>query len=293
MKDRGAEKARDVRRIAQQGIKGNLWSRMHPGYDSARMKEYRRKYGREARRLIDESFNPLTVKSGAICVAADWHIPFYDAPFAHYMVDVCKEFGVNEMAVPGDFWDCDNYSKFVHLGWRDTFKQEIEEVRTVLEWLLTEFDAVYLCRGNHEKRWIDGNYGLMGMEELFALLRVNGNYKVTLDDSIRLESGGKKWLLAHPRNFRQTKLSVAGSLASKYHMNVLSAHGHQWAQGQDTSGIYDLVDAGGLFDPHALEYLRMTNTYPVVQGGFYIIVDGIAVPFKNEDPTHKLGRGGK
>jgi hypothetical protein len=237
--------------------------------------------------MIEDSFNPLTIKSNNICVACDWHIPFYDAEFMGQMFDVCEENGVKEIAIPGDFWDCDNYSRFTNLtqagvGWGETFRGEIEEVTTVLNALTERFKVVYFCRGNHEKRWMDMNAGMMGMEELFKLTGIRDGYQVTQDDNIVLESKGKVWLLCHPRNFRQTNLSVGRDLCAKYRCNVLVAHGHQYAQGRDRSGYYQIVDGGGLFDAGALEYLRNTSTFPAVQGGFYLIQDGIAKGYRNE-----------
>ena len=284
------DKAYDAKRLNEQSVKGALWKNRPLGYDAERMRKARDEFGRDPRFLIERSFNPMTIKNGAIAVAADWHVPFYDRNLAAELIITCEEYGIEELAIPGDLWDCDNYSRFVHLGWRECFRAEIDEVRKVMLVLLEHFDHIYCCRGNHEKRWIDGNFGMMGMRELFTLLELpSKSYSVTLDDNMDLVSGGKKWLLAHPRNFRQMPLSVARVLANKYHMNICTAHGHQWEQGISTGGHYDLIDAGGMFNPYALEYLRQTNTYPAVQGGFYLIIDGKAIPFKNENPKHKIG----
>ena len=284
------DKAYDAKRLKKQSTKGNMWKDRPPGYDAERMRKMRQENGREPRFMIIDSFKPLNIESDAIVVCPDWHIPFQDSDFVQKMLNVCEERGIKEIAIPGDLWDCDNYSRFVHLGWRDCFRAEIDNVRAVMLELNEHFDHIYCCRGNHEKRWIDGNLGMMGMRELFALLELEPNsYTITLDDSMTLCSGGRSWLLAHPRNFRQTQLSVARDLAAKYRMNICSAHGHQFAQGVDRSGHYDLLDAGGMFDPHALEYLRQTNCFPAVQGGFYLIIDGKAEPHKNDSPGHKIG----
>jgi hypothetical protein len=128
------------------------------------------------------------------------------------------------------------------------------------------------------------------MKELFAITGPWADcVHTTLDDRITLLSGDREWLLCHPRSFRQTNLSVAKDLCAKYRMDIFCAHGHQWAQGTDRSGHFQLVDGGGMFDPHKLEYLRNTSTYPAVQGGFYAIIDGKYVPYKNESPAHEIG----
>jgi len=286
---RESDKVYDARRMTMQSAKGNVWCNRHPGYDAKRMRERRAKFGRDPT-LLDEVFEPLVVKDDAVLVAGDWHIPFYDREFADFMLEVADDMKIKTLIVPGDFWDCDNYSRFTHLSWGETFRQEIMEVRSALDALLGTFEEIYFCRGNHEKRWIDGNMGRIGMKELFAMTLVSMEHiHTTLDDRITLFSGDRKWLLCHPRSFRQTNLSVAKDLCAKYRMDIFCAHGHQWAQGVDRSGHYMLVDGGGMFDPHAMEYLRSTSTYPAVQGGFYTIVDGRYVPYENDSPRHKVG----
>jgi hypothetical protein len=281
------QKARDARRLAQQSVKGATWKNRPPGYDAERMRKVRELYGRAPRFMIEESFNPLTIKSNNICIACDWHIPFYDANLMSEMFKTCDEYGIKEIAIPGDFWDCDNFSRFTNLtqsglSWSQTFRGETEEVATVLSALVERFKGVYFCRGNHEKRWMDQNLGKVNLADIFKLTGINNGYLTTNDDHIVLESGGEIWLLCHPRNFRQTPLSVGRDLCAKYRCNVFVAHGHAFAQGRDRSGRYQIVDGGGLFDAAALEYLRNTSTFPAVQGGYYLIQDGEAIPFRNE-----------
>jgi hypothetical protein len=252
------------------------------------MREHRERYGREAAH-IDEVFQPLMFESANCAVCPDWHIPFHDIDFFEHMLRICNEYDVRDLAIPGDFWDCDNYSRFVHLSWGETFRQEIENVRDVLEILTSSFDNIYFCRGNHEKRWIDGNLGMMGMKELFYVTGIVGGYKLTLDDHLVLKNQGGSWLLCHPRNFRQANLSVARDLAAKYQMNVFCAHGHQWADGKDRSGKLRLIDGGGMFDPAKLEYLRNTSTFPAVQGGFVIIQEKDVLRFPNDKKLIELG----
>ena len=277
------QKSYDAKRMRKQSARGHLWSNNHPGYDAERMRKTRQTFGRSPRFMIDAAFNPLIVKSKRVIVAGDWHIPFQDSVFCNKMIKFAEQEDIRDIIIPGDFWDCDNYSRFVKLCWDNTFAQEKENVAEWLGILREHFDNIAFCRGNHEKRWIDMNAGRMGMEELFATTQITDGYEVTLDDHIILNSKGHKWLVSHPRNFRQANLSVGRDLAAKYHCNVFVAHGHQWAQGTDRSGRYVVLDGGGMFDAGALEYLRNTTCYPAVQGGFYVLRGNEYEAYMNKD----------
>lgn len=269
------QKAYDARRIKQQSLKGQLWQKQHR--EETREGVYRRREenGREARFMVIDSFKPLEIQcDDPVCIASDWHLPFHDYEFITKMLDDCHARDIRTLIVPGDFWDCDHFMKFTKMGWSETFKEEIKNVADWLELLKTHFDNIYFTRGNHEKRWIDANRGLVGMEELFALTKVNDGYTVTLDDHLYLEHQGQKWLCCHPGNFRVTNLSVVKDLAAKYQCNIFGGHGHQWAQGYDRSGNFKVVDGGGMFDPLAIEYLRNTTAYPTPKGGYYTLIDG-------------------
>lgn len=238
---------------------------------------------RERIRRIDEEYIPSYHRDTNVIVAADFHGPFWDRKLESCMYKVAKEYGVKTLLIPGDFFDCDNYTSFLKLTYIETFQQEIKHMKTLMNRLGANFKMVSFCRGNHEKRWLQMNKGLVNIENLFSLLKSDANYQVTLDDHITLISGSEEWLLAHPSNFSPSPLSVASRLADKHHMNILSAHGHQFAQGYDKSGEFQIVDGGGMFDVQQIEYLRNTTCYPSVHSGFYLIQDGDAYPFPGKN----------
>lgn len=151
----------------------------------------------------------------------------------------------------------------------------------VLQMLVREFCNIYICRGNHEKRWMDIKGGFT-LRQLYCLTGIppedvegNVQYHLTPDDHMHLNQAGETWLLAHPRNYRQVPLSVVRDLAAVHQMNVFGAHGHQCAQGVDRSGRYHCLDGGGMFDKRALDYLRETTTHPETKAGFYLLQDGL------------------
>lgn len=230
-------------------------------------------------RLLEHEFKPITIKDNNVLVAPDWHIGFHCRKKTRLLIKSGKDYGVKTLVIPGDYFDCDEYKKFIRLSFIDTFKKEKEMAAEVLRLLLKNFKQIYFCTGNHEFRWIKENKGLSTVQDLFAIMGVRGNYRVTTDDHITLFSNGEKWRLAHPSNFAQSRLSVASRLANIYQCNILCAHGHQWNQGYSDSGDYQIVDGGGMFDMSQVEYLRKTSCFPAVHSGFYLIQDGYAIPF--------------
>jgi len=276
------EKVKDAKRSRVLNEKGNIYQKNNPEWARDRMRRIRasgRNDGIYAK-MIDRQMNPLNIKCDNVIYTSDWHIPFYDINLKDALFKIAEDYSVDTLCVAGDFWDCDNYSQHVRLSWAETFKQEIEEIRSVLRDITETFKITYFCRGNHEKRWINLNMAMMGMEELFALTRIHTGYEVTTDDHMYLYQGNQKWLLCHPRNFRQVNLSVAKDLAAKYQCNVVSGHGHQFAQGWDRSGRYRIADGGGLFHRESIAYLRETSCHPMTRNGFYVIQDNELIPFE-------------
>jgi predicted phosphodiesterase len=266
----------DARRSEQQSAKGNLWKRSHP----ERARALQSKYRNRAVQLIDEQRTPINIYCDNVLVTSDFHIPFHDPVLVDILCQAGEENSVDTLMVSGDFWDCDNYSKFTRKTWTFTFKEEIHLVREVMNYLLDYFKIIYFCRGNHEHRWIAVNTGMVGMDELFATTCIpTDRYKVTLDDHMYLYQGDEKWLLCHPKSFRQTNLSVVRDLAAKHQCNVIGGHGHQWAQGYDKSGTFVVADGGGLFQKEALDYLRETTCHPMVRSGFYLLQDNDLITY--------------
>jgi len=274
----------DSRRLEKQSDKAKAWRLMHPGYDAERRRRERAPFdGRHiSPQLIDEVMTPIRFKSNNLLVASDWHIPFHDADLVQEMLKTAKQYSVEDIAVPGDFFDCDNYKVFINLPWGETFRMELEEVAMHLQILVDTFKRTYFCRGNHEYRWIRQNIGQTGMRELFNLTGILDGYEVTEDNWMTVGTARGDWMLAHPRQYRQTKLSLAGDLAEKYHINTFCAHGHFFDSGWSKSGWYQVVDGGGMFDADLTGYLRDITTYPWTLNGYWLLQDGYAIPFEGK-----------
>lgn len=279
---RESDKRYDAKRSKQQSAKGTLWAKQHPEVARARMrKAYELNKGNKGiyAEMLEDNRDPIEIESDAIFICPDWHIPFHDNVMKDLLYDIAETYGIHDIAIPGDFFDCDNYTTYLRYSYMETFKQELEAVSKVLDELQLRFGRIFFCRGNHEKRWISLNYGHMGMQELFKLVGAGDKVEVTQDDFMILNPHDNPWMLCHPRNYRQTPLSVARDLATKYHKNIISAHGHFFDQGVDKSGKYHCLDGGGIFDPLAFEYLRDTGCTPWVRSGFYLIEGNNYTPY--------------
>ena len=233
---------------------------------------------------ITKACNPLTVVTDSMVVTSDFHVPYVDEKLFEKLMNTPKETGIRTLAITGDLFDADSFSRFTPMAPTCSFKDECEAVKARLASLLEVFQTIYICRGNHEKRIVDANIGKINMRELICLAIPDGmskeqfgqRVKVTSDDHITAYVGDEKWLLSHPRNYRIINLSVARDLASKHKCSQIVAHGHQLASGFDRSGTYRLIDGGGLFDKYKLAYLRETTCYPETKNGF-IILDNMRV----------------
>jgi len=236
---------------------------------------------KRATRLKGE-FGSLRISANDIVLTNDFHTPCQDRLLVERMYRAADEYGIKKLAVIGDFWDCDFYKntdKYTNLMWFEAFKDEKRMVAEQLTDLLVHFKEVYFCRGNHEMRWIKQNKGMVGMDELFAITKVKGNYKVSLDDHIVLDQGDKTWLLIHPEKYNDKELTVSKNVCEKVQCNVVSGHGHQLARGFDKTGTYRVVDNGGMFDADQIEYLRRTTTFPSVMSGFNLLMDNYLIEY--------------
>jgi hypothetical protein len=214
----------------------------------------------------------LHIESKEIAVTSDYHIPFVDEEWLRRLVDEANERGITDLAVIGDFWDCDSISIYATNGKKFALADEIIEVNKVLRFLEGQFKRFWFSTGNHEYRWA----------RLHAELNTNMLWKncelpkgaVTSRNDHMILNGN--WRLVHPHNYRQQGGSVAQAIAMKHKMNIVNTHGHfAWGPELDTmSKSYWLMDLGGLFDPKKIEYMQRSSTFPMLNRGFGFIIDG-------------------
>jgi len=276
----------DMKRLPVQEEKGALFRERNPEYDKLRMRErrikYREKYGYNTGyhpSYVLNTFSPIHEKSEAGIVASDWHIPFHHMGYVNWLLDVQQEYGVPDLFIPGDFVDMESYSMWPDIGRKESFKNEKQMAGEMLSVLGERFENIYVCMGNHEFRIMRQNNGQLDMQELFDMFHAPSNVHVTNDTFLRVDFGEDEWYMCHPQNFRKNRLSVAEEMAEIHHMNILTAHGHQWAQGYDKSGRFECLAGGGIFDIRMIKYARRSSCHAKQQAGFYLIDESGSIPF--------------
>lgn len=284
---RAYQKGYDAGRLQQQSEKGKLWQKNHPDECAARVRKRRADSAKDGEYAADITYQrqPIDIDTDCCIIASDWHVPFHDLALQIRLYAVAKELGIKLLCVPGDFWDCDNFSMWTRTTVTQSFQQEKENVRAVVAQNNEVFEQTLYSRGNHEMRWINLNKGLMGMEDLFGLTRIHTGYKVTMDDHIHVFQEGQMWRLCHPKNYSQIPLSVARELAVKHQCHIAAGHSHVMAQGKDKSGTFTVADTGGLYHRESLDYLRDTTRYPMTNAGFFVLENNKLTPYTKEMNT--------
>ena len=243
---------------------------------------------------------PLNIESDLTLLTSDWHIPFHKPEYVETALGMALERGIPDIAVIGDFWDCDNYSTYINYGIKDTFQAEIKHITRQLKRLVGLFENVYFCVGNHEARFLRANavenaHGHLKLKQMMNMTGITEGYVCTDNRWMTLNN---EWRLTHPKNYSQTKLRVARRLADKYRMSVISTHGHFTAGAPDPllrhpaflrpalhltgqkkktgdETVVQVADIGGLFDESKMEYKNIIDTtFPPTNPGFAIYDHG-------------------
>ncbi len=239
----------------------------------------------ERRQLEDmiDNIAPMAEKplylTGDWMVTSDFHIPAIHLGWYESMLAVSEEMDVKNIIIAGDLINFDLLSFY----WKNkpdirtaTIEEEVSITKKILRDLETRFNQIVWLAGNHEKRFYNAMQRGVSVENLLSLLEcLQTKYLITplsycyLDD-IRI---------THPKSYRQTKLSVANVLASKYNCPVLQAHGHFFALGY-SQGNHLIGDTGGLMDIDRVAYMQEADsTYPLWNNGFFVYKKGKIIPY--------------
>lgn len=218
-------------------------------------------------------YHPTVLPMGDYSVCSDIHAPFHSELWMNRFLFMSQKFHIKNAIVIGDLLDCQFASKWYSDDPR-TLDAEVDLVRPVMEGL-DIFEKIYWCRGNHEQRiglMTDGTIQLKHLGRLFGGDVWDKKISYSRYDKFYIEGA---WILVHPKSYRQTVVSVARDLASKYHRNIINTHGHFVGMGYDKSGKYLCVDLGGLFDTTKVDYYALdTTTHPAWGNGFGILKNG-------------------
>jgi hypothetical protein len=219
-------------------------------------------------------YEPMTLPMDDYAICSDVHAPFHSEEWVNRFLTTARQFGIRKAIVVGDLLDCAFASKWYSDDKR-TLDAELDMVKPVFEGLDGAFDKIYWSRGNHENRVgmrTDGVVQLKHLGPVFAGDLWDRKITYSCYDKFYIED---KWMLVHPKSYRQTIVSVAKDLAAKYHRNVINTHGHFVGMGFDRSARFLCVDLGGLFDVGKIDYVGLdTSTHPAWGNGFGLIKDG-------------------
>lgn len=212
--------------------------------------------------------------TGDAIISSDWHIPFYSKIWAEKIIQYAKKYEIRTHIIAGDYFDQYMYSVFDK---KHPFnnEKELELAEKICDKNETVFDKIYLVTGNHEERFFKSNKYQINQNRFLRMMgRDLNKYVYSPYHYLILDN----WRITHPGAYRQTKLSIASSLADKFRMNVLQAHAHFGSIGYSKSG-YLIGDLGGIFDKERMEYImEKDSTNPVWNNGFFIYYKKHMIP---------------
>jgi len=225
-----------------------------------------------------EKYNKPLKLQGDMVIASCWHVPYWSQSMAQRLMDIAQGFKIKQLLIPGDFLNMGAFAKYFPSTKEVTTKQEFTSARELLEWLLTRFDKIYVCRGNHEDRlWTKALDREIPFEEVGAFCggTFRNRVKWTPYAYALVKNGKKTWRVTHPGSYSRIPARVAQALTLKFEQNVISAHGHLMGWSPSLSAKYNAVDAGGLVDPAKVDYIGLRDTtHPKWITGFVVLHNG-------------------
>jgi len=216
-------------------------------------------------------------------LTADWHAPYFSQLWLKRLLRVCEQHKVRDLAIVGDFTDMSWISHYMRKEQRGGgLDMDIRIIFRTLGLLLSVFDDVWWCYGNHEDRLPQALHGqdmLQASAEAFGS-KCAGRLHMTDMPSMLL---GNHWRLEHPKTFSRDGAKVAAAAAAIYHKHIACGHGHHFGFKYDVSGKYLGIDLGGMFDTSKQEYLFKSGltTLPLWQPGFWVYKNAKVLPFED------------
>lgn len=238
---------------------------------------------------------------GALAVTADFHFPITDYEFVNQFLADCSKRNVKHLVIAGDFLNMDALSRFDAKQESAGLQKELDSANRAMRLILNQFDQVYYTWGNHDAR-IHKTLGykvdfVTSMKMVFydvpdAMMErlALSNLDHMIVDAFPYSDGGEdSWYICHPKAYARRPLSTAMELAAIKNMNVACAHSHHHAYGWDRSGRLRLVEVGGFFDRHKVEYLQRTDTYANWQNGYMILTEDNEAILQGRGVSHGSG----
>ena len=217
----------------------------------------------------------LKVK-GDVVVVGDLEVPDHDADVLELAMAIGKKMGIHQLIINGDFIAADGLSPFpdipVELDGFDTCK-ELDIACDILIAMSQQFTSIYTNEGNHDKRVRRATSGQLPAYKLFHKLLPS--IQTTPFSQIHLTSGGKKWLICHPKNYSRLPGSVARDIAEIQQMNVVCAHTHHLSMTPTKCGQFWALDGGHCRDESRTLYkIDDVTRHPQWTPGFTVVKNG-------------------
>lgn len=209
-----------------------------------------------------------------VLVLADLHIPFTNITFLNKAVDAAKKQGIDKLAIVGDFFDFNFFSKHRYTGEssQDKIEVELAVAERIMNTLLKHFKEVYFCFAWHDYRITAAmDYGL-SVERVVNILDLKENKEKLFVSPYSYAYVGKEWMIVHPSRGRKIKGSTARSLVSRYEKSCIVFHQHYSSFQIDPSGNHLVVDCGDCADHEKMKYTQINATdYPKSDNAYAII----------------------
>lgn len=260
------------------------------------------------------TFDNITFDGDAL-ILCDLHMPLQNSAFINRCVAKALSLGVKRLVLGGDWLDLTSLSswpedfekgakqtisdaKYEELRvFADTlpqeqrsklyetladsvaeksFSEEVISVRCDLKVLLSNFDEIIAMMGNHEKwavKRLEKGINADDMQKLF--LGDDAKIKVTNFYWLKFTSGGKEWMVEHPKNIAK---GSSKRMAGKYTCNIVMAHNHQFSVQTDPSGRFVGIEPGMCADENRMGYASLIHGIADQHvTGAVIIKDGRAI----------------
>lgn len=229
-------------------------------------------------------------QGGGLVVGCDAHAPATDWDMAERLARVGRKWlkRPRRLALIGDLFNFDVFSKFENLVPQYDLKQEIKAAQYAVELWAGTFDEIAISLGNHDWRLLKQLKGAFAEETLIdVFLALLGNEKRVRVSAysyldVTCQASGT-WRFSHMPEYAQTGLFKAKKLANRMKdRHVCLAHQHGWAVGLDESGRYAVADLPMLGDPAKLAYVGLADSSkPAMKRGFALLRGGALTLFSD------------
>lgn len=223
----------------------------------------------------------LTVNTERFLVMSDMHLPKFHQDLFVKMIETLDKKHITHVFLLGDLMDMEEFSSYGVDDPTNLFRRNILLAGNMVKVIINRGVTVVWTLGNHEERFFRAVKYQLGMEDLARLAGLGEQLKhgtLIVHDNPTVHVPTGNWMLTHPKSYGSTPLVVPGLLATRFQMNVISAHAHHWGMGTNADGRFIVVESGGGFDPRLHKYIQhQVTTHRSWVPGF-VTVEGTDAP---------------